>query len=61
MTLVLNVETPDLTVKPNDVVFPLVHENTTYLEDRSFAQIRIPYEHLTERQNITSEFIIIVL
>ena len=48
-------------MKPNDVVFPLVHENTTYLEDRSFAQIRIPYEHLTERQNITSEFIIIVL
>ena len=61
MTLVLNVVTPDLTVKPNDIIFPLVHEYTTYLEDRGFAQIQIPHEHLTERLNSTSEFIIIVL
>ena len=37
------------------------HKYTTYIEDESFAQIRIPHEHLTERQNSTSECIIIVL
>ena len=37
------------------------HKYTTYIEDESFAQIRIPHEHLTERQNSTSEYIIIVL
>ena len=53
-TLVLKVETPDLMVNPNDIIFPLVSEYTTYNENESFAQIRIPHEHLTERYNSTS-------